>query len=183
MISKLPRVTRPPTIRAANLPGSGVGAKRYALYASAYKKISVAFENGFYIECIAICESIIADRLEARRACLNPKESDKHRFSNLGKLAEKLWEEETSDDKAVRSLYVRIDQWREKRNIAVHQIVKQGEKESTEEWTARYQSLQATVDEGVRLCREISKIVKRLNSKDRSAESNQRELPVPKTRS
>ena len=173
MISKLPRVKRPPTIRAANTSGSGVGKKRYALYASAYKKISEALANGFYIECIAICESIIADRLEARRACLNPEQPDKHRFDVLGNLAAKLWKEETSHDETVRSLYVRIDQWREKRNIAVHQIVKQGERESTEEWAARYQSLRATADEGMSLCREISKIVKKLNAKDRSAESNQ----------
>lgn len=168
MNTKLPRVKKAPTIRAANVPGSGVGTKRYALYRNAYEKIAEALAKGFYIECIAICESIISDRLEARRACLHPADITKHRFDNLGNLTAKLWVEEKSTDPLVKALYKDIDDWREKRNSAVHEIVKQGGTEAMSDWLARYRSLKSTAQEGVKLCRKVSKIVQKLNSNERA---------------
>jgi hypothetical protein len=155
-----------PVIRAANIPGSGVGKKRYDLYANAYRKIKKARAKGFYIECIAICASIIEDRLEARRQCLNPDESSKHRFSTLGVLVHKLVAEETSDDQTIKELYKEIAKWSDKRNTAIHQIVKYGAEKHTALWKNRYRSLARTLASGLRLADRIDKKVKALNYRD-----------------
>jgi hypothetical protein len=147
--------------RAKNRPGTTVGKRRYELYANGYKQIKKAYVGGFYIECIAILESMIADRLEARRAWLNPNELDKHRFDMLGNLTSKLRRED--EDTGIKNIYSKIAAWADKRNMAVHQIVKLGSKTFRKRWSSRYEGLKGTVDEGRVLAREISDAVKRLN--------------------
>jgi hypothetical protein len=155
-----------PIIRAANIPGSEIGEKRYDLYANAYRKIKKARAKGFYIECIAICASIIEDRLEARRQCLNPVDISKHSFSSLGKLLHGLEAEETSDDRTIRVLYRKIAEWSDKRNAAIHQIVKYGAEKHTALWKNRYRSLEKTLTKGLKLADKIDKKVKALNHRD-----------------
>jgi hypothetical protein len=152
---------KPPIIRAKNRPGTTVGKRRYELYANGYRQINKAYASGFYIECIAILESIIADRLEARRARVNPNDPVKHRFEVLGTLTTRLDQEDP--DENIRSLYERISKWSVKRNAAAHQMVKLGSKTFRKKWSNRYRDLKATVDEGMVLAREISDAVKRLN--------------------
>ncbi len=154
-----------PIIRAANKPGSGIGKKRHELYANAFDQISKARTAGFYIECIAILESIIADRLEARRACLNPNDLEKHRFSTL-RTASKLLSEERSHDSGIMQLYQHISDWSQSRDRAIHEMVKLGEVERTEKWGKRYGSLKRTVDEGLDLSRRLDRKVQALNGKD-----------------
>jgi hypothetical protein len=131
-------IRKPPVIRASNVPGSNVGKKRHDLYANAYDQIKKARDSGFLIECIAICESIIADRLEARRASLNPDDISKHRFQTAQSLAKKLPKEETLDDGEIRQLYRTVFDWCSQRNNAVHEMVKLGREAQTDEWEVRY---------------------------------------------
>jgi hypothetical protein len=154
-----------PAIRAKNIPGSDVGKKRYDLYANAYRQIEKARAAGCYIECIAILESIIADRLEARRAALNPDDITKHRFWTL-QTALKLEKEEVSDDQEIKQLYGEISTWSHERDSALHEMVKLGSVERTEEWEVRYRSLKGVVREGMRLARQVSRKVKFLNDED-----------------
>ena len=160
------KTKKPLIIRAANIPGSDVGKERYDLYANAYRQITKARAKGFYIECIAICASIIEDRLESRRQCLNPEDIYKRRFTNLGKLMEMLPKEERSNDKEIRPLYKKIAKWSEKRNEAIHQMVKYGEEKHKHKWTIRYRDLKKTINSGIKLARAISKKVKALNDVD-----------------
>lgn len=46
--------------------GTKASLQRQELYRLANEQLEAAYSNGFYIECVSICESIIADRLEAR---------------------------------------------------------------------------------------------------------------------
>jgi len=133
------------TIRAKNVPGSAVGSKRYHLYVNAFRQIEKARKQGFHIECIAILESIMADRLEARRVSLNPDEPEKHRFSTLGGLTSKLKREDKNAEMQV--VYSDIASWAEKRNRAIHEIVKLGAEQSTNTWEERYSNLADTVTE------------------------------------
>ena len=158
-------------IRTSNAPGSDVGKKRYHLYANAYRKIAAARAAGFYIECIAILESIIGDRLEARRACLNPNETSKHRFETL-RTASKLLSEETSRGADIRRIYHDILDWSNRRNEAVHQIVKLGSKGHTASWARRYGALRRTVDRGEEIARELSRKVEALNKHDYRQRAN-----------
>ena len=151
-------------IRAKNVPGSAVGTKRYRLYFSAFRQIEKARKQGFHIECIALLESILADRLEARRASLNPNEPDKHRFSTFGKLIPMLKKED--QDPGIQAVYAQIAAWAEKRNMAVHEMVKLGDENSTKAWEERYADLEDTVAEGTKLVEALSAKVKRLNRDD-----------------
>jgi len=154
-----------PVTRASNVPGSDVGKKRYDLYSNAYRKIAESKATAFYIECVAILESIIADRLESRRACLHPTVPDKHRFETL-RTASRLICEETSTDQEIKRIYHDITDWKTERNEAVHQIVKLGDEHSTTSWNGRYAELRETVDRGEKLARAISRKVKALNKRD-----------------
>lgn len=116
-------------------------------------------------------ESIIADRLEARRSCLNLKDTSKHRFETL-RTAEKLLIEETSPDVEVKQSYQRILDWGIKRNDAVHQIVKLGSKNHTTNWARRYSDLRRTVERGEELARAISRKVAVLNKHDYKCRSD-----------
>lgn len=160
------QLKRRPVIRAANVPGSGVGMKRYDLYFNAYRQLKKARTSGFYIECIAISSSIIEDRLEARRACLNPTDVEKHRFDTLGNLARKLPNEEKPNNKEIIELYKKILDWSEKRNNAIHQVVKYGAKRHKAVWKVRYTTLEKTLDRGLKLADKIDKMVQRLNDAD-----------------
>ena len=153
---------RPGITRAANTPGSGVGKKRHLLYAGAYRQIERARARGFYIEAIAICESIIADRLEARRACLNPDDSSKRRFDTLGHLTSILQSEETAGDD-IKRLYKELAAWGKRRNEAVHMMLKLGSEYSAKAWDARYKDLRKTMERGIELSRSISRQVEALN--------------------
>ena len=157
--------------RATNDRQSAVGYKRYFLYNHAYRQIEKAKAGGFYIECIAILDSIISDRLESRRACINPEDDSKHVFGTLGQLSRNLLDEETADDPGIHKLYKRIITWSEKRNTAMHQAVKYGANKSRSAWNARYKSMRRTVDSGHKLAREISDKVESLNRKDRKSRS------------
>lgn len=154
-----------PVIRATNVPGTGIGRKRHDLYANAFDQINKARAAGFYIECIAILESIISDRLEARRACLNPNDLEKHRFWTL-RTASKLLSEERSDDPGIRQLYQRILDWSQSRDRAIHEMAKLGAVEQTEVWAERNGALIGTVDEGIDLARRLDRKVQALNRKD-----------------
>lgn len=154
-----------PIIRAR--PGTAAGRKRFELYANGYRQIDKAYASGFYIECIAILESIIADRLEARRAKVNPNDPVKHKFEVLGTLTRRLDQEDP--DENIRPLYEQISKWSVKRNAAAHQMVKLGSKTFRKKWSNRYRDLKTTVDEGMVLAREISDAVKRLNRPSRQA--------------
>ena len=59
-----------PKYRADGGPENSNGEKRRELYSKAIRKAKSAHKNRFFIEAISIWESIIADRLEARRQYL-----------------------------------------------------------------------------------------------------------------
>jgi hypothetical protein len=153
----------PKIIRAPNIGSSTVGKERYELYFNGYRQIDKARAQGFYIECIAILESIIADRLEARRACLHPDDASKHNFATLGTLTKEL----PKSDPQLTSLCQQIFDWSEKRNEAAHQMVKLGAERFTKKWEDRYADLEATVAKGTEIARALSDKVKRLNREDR----------------
>ena len=48
-----------------HIGNKGVGQNRDEVFKQAIKQYKKAKENGFYLEAIAICESLITDRMEA----------------------------------------------------------------------------------------------------------------------
>ena len=152
--------------RATNIPGSNVGKKRHDLYANAYQQIKNARARGFLIECIALCASIIEDRLEARRQCVYNEDPSKHSFAPLGELLNTLPKAGSSDDKQMIRIYSKIKKWRYRRNRAMHEMVKYGAETRKSVWKVRYKALQRTLDEGLVIASQISQKVEVLNRRD-----------------
>jgi hypothetical protein len=153
--------------RAINKPGSDVGKKRHDLYANAHRQIAKARARGFFIECIAVCASIIEDRLESRRQCVYYEDPSKHNFATLGELLKALPKVGSSDDKQIKQLYTKIRKWSYKRNRAIHQMVKYGAERHRAVWKVRYKALRKTLDDGIELARQISQKVEHLNDSDK----------------
>ena len=53
--------------------GNGYGTRRRMLYESARDQIERSIQSGIYGEAMALCESILADRLESRLSFLRNK--------------------------------------------------------------------------------------------------------------
>lgn len=126
-----------------------VGQHRYTLYKMAIRQFNNAIEQGFYLEAITICESMIADRLESRCEELNKPLG----FQMLGKLIKTLKQVEV--DKELRGVVINdLDEWRLNRNTALHEIVK-FEKGEFPDWENRVEVSKVYAEEGMAIFRKI----------------------------
>ena len=105
------------TREIANTPEKG--QKRYRLYRSVIKKYNEAMERGFFLEAIALMESIITDRMESALINYGIISKDEA-FMMLGKCLDLLDKEGLISDE----LYAEIDTWRGNRNRALHEMAK-----------------------------------------------------------
>lgn len=99
--------------------GKGYGTLRYDLFVHSRDHIIHCINHGYYLEATAVIESIIADRLESRLSYLK---GDNFAFKTLGKLIQESRISE--DDPELRAVIEEIDDWRWKRNQALHEMVK-----------------------------------------------------------
>lgn len=148
--------------RAINLPGNDIGKKRQQLYKDAYLRISQAIESGYFLEAITICESIIADRLEARLAWVHQQNVDKRRFSTVGKLTQELCGAKLNESVDAIEIYRSVGVWADKRNKAMHQMVKLPEA-GHETWEEKYLVSEKAAKEGLKLSKQVSQLVRKLN--------------------
>ena len=108
-------------------PPKGNAAKYFA-YREAWTRIKLATEQGFFLEAIAIEESIISDRLLAyliAAGALN-KPQEAYQCPSLNKIIAK-WKEhfpEAIQTSVFEDVHAATDEWRRLRNKALHQIVK-----------------------------------------------------------
>ena len=115
--------------RAINIdPKSKIGQDRKDLYASGWKRINEAIKDEYYLEAIALLESIISDRLEARIGILTDQKrtgfiSLEGNLRLLFDEKQKCPEAKETDSKAIQ-LYREIDNWRINRNEALHEMMK-----------------------------------------------------------
>lgn len=110
-------------------PGEKAGKQRKELYSAAYAHIQKAMEFGYFLEAVAICESIIGDRLEARVAQIHQQEADARKLLTLERLTRRL----AQDDVAQRELYCKVKSWAGERNKVLHQMVK-----LTDDWNVTW---------------------------------------------
>ena len=108
-----------------------------------------AIEEGFYLEAIALQESMIADRLESLiddGVCVE--------MLTLGRLLKRT-KGRISDD-----AWTAIDEWRLERNGALHQMVKYGP-DFPLSWRARLALAHTTAMSGARVVRLCDAEVRR----------------------
>jgi len=154
-------------LRAVNRPDRpAVGKQRQDLYRCAYKRIKDAVEAGFMLEAITLCESVIADRMEARRACIHDQKESKRKFGTLGSLIKDLRGQAKGSfadpNSEIQDVYTKISEWANRRNEALHEMVKLSEFDQTN-WDVRYEGLHKVARDGKRLAREIGNLVTKLN--------------------
>ncbi|HBI44023.1 MAG TPA: hypothetical protein DDY78_14405 [Planctomycetales bacterium] len=98
-------------------------AAKYLAYREAWTRVSLACEHGFPFEAIAILESIITDRLLAYLNAIGWPPGG--RFEPLANLV-KRWRKahpQPASNGHFADLASALDDWRDKRNRAVHGIV------------------------------------------------------------
>ena len=144
-------VAKPKRQRAV-AQNAAVGITRYRLYRKAWERISGATDAGYYLEAITLLESILADRLESRATFLTGKNQG---YQNLRPLLNTLNSHETVS--AFLPVLADIDAWRERRNEALHEMVKfqLGEHPT---WEEKVGPLPRIVRDGKRVLRAFDKL-------------------------
>lgn len=150
------------------------GKLRYDYYRNTKNRIKEAFEKGFYLEVITLCESIICDRMEARIAYLSSEEDRKFRpiGDNCKKLGytysdenDKIFEhsgKELETNTEARNLYGEIYKWRNLRNNALHEMAKFKEGD-LDDWETKYMKTEIIAQKGKILATKVGEQVKKLN--------------------
>ena len=129
---------------------------RQDLYIGATRKLKKANENGYWIEAISICESILCDRLEARISHLNRHTELARRHGTLGSLIKRLRStEKIQGQENLHDIYNRIKNWSLLRNKAVHGAVKLTQGQEFLPFEKRYALLQAVAIDGRKLFNEL----------------------------
>ena len=141
--------------------------QRYLLYRAATEKLKSAFSAGFYIEAIAIIESLITDRLHARYSHLKGHSLEARGERSFGKLLSTLQAEEHKTKlKELHKIYGDIDRWRLTRNRAVHDAVKLNDGVQFLTFDERYKEAEQAAKDGKRLFNALKAELDRIKRKD-----------------
>ena len=142
------------------------GSHRKNLYRRCIAQYNEALGHEFYVEAVAIVESLISDRLESRLACKHNDSEAKRKFSTVGKLATELKGKKANEADEARELYSEIVLWSVNRNNVIHQLVKLADGE-VPDWDARYREARKTAESGMTLFRRVDRLVSKLNRSQR----------------
>ncbi len=143
--------------------GTSVARQRYDLYKLANEQLKRAYEAGFYIECVSICESIISDRIEARLQFLRRATDKPSHIDSLGRLLKQVEDIESQDQTELRAAYAAIRHWANARNETIHQFVKVTDQNHEATSKDRIQQGKMAAREGRVLMQLISKLIKKHN--------------------
>lgn len=144
--------------RGQAFEGQGYGTQRRILFEKARDHINKSISDGYFCEAISIIESIISDRLESRLSYLDKKNVG---FWTLGKLIVSLLKLET--DPELKEIIQQVDKWREKRNKALHEMVKVEADKPALTWEDRIIILRESAIEGYQLTKSLYNRVADLN--------------------
>jgi hypothetical protein len=144
-------------------PNTEASRQRYELYKLAHAQYKLAYANGFFLECVCICDSIIADRLEARLQCLNKDRAEPTHIAALGPLLNKLDHKEMRDEVDLLGVYGDIRDWSQKRNKVAHQFVKVTDGNEGLSIKKRLAYARKTAREGMKLANRIKRLVQKKN--------------------
>lgn len=144
--------------------GTPVARQRYDLYKLANEQLKAAYEAKFYIECVSICESIIADRLEARLQFLRRDTEKPPYVASLGSLLKQLEDTRAEVQMDLNEAYEAVREWSKARNATIHQFVKVTDRNHQSDGDDRIRQAKAAARDGIRLMRKVSALVRKHNS-------------------
>lgn len=99
----------------------GLGYSRFKRYRDAFMRAEHCIESGYYLEAIAILDSLITDRLASRVAHLTQKPVTER--STCGQLAGQLLQG-VERDPEFQNVVSAIKTWVDRRNAAMHATAK-----------------------------------------------------------
>ena len=137
---------------------------RYVMYKQAWERYNEAYVAKYYIECIAIVESLISDRLESLANQISA--SSKYSYSTLEKLITYLCgknQSQSLNDEIV-SVVNEIKVWKNGRNRAIHEMAKLSE-DLDETFDKKYGELEQIADNGRELFNELNNEIRKFRNK------------------
>ena len=138
--------------RPTVLEDSQVGQDRYQLYKASIDQYQKALKDGYFLECITLMESLIKDRLESiYNEIHHQDDTSKMPFGRMSNILNDLDETE---------LKVKLDEWIQKRNCAIHAMAKLQEYSGVT-FEVRYISLQDIAEEGYELLKAIDSAIRK----------------------
>ena len=144
-------------------PNTEASRQRYELYKLAHEQYKRAYANGFFLECVCICDSIIADRLEARLQFLDKDRNEPTHVAALGPLLRDLKRKEMADELDLLAVYSDINDWSQDRNKVAHQFVKVTDGNEGLSIKKRLAFARKTAREGMKLANRIKRLVQKKN--------------------
>lgn len=133
---------------------------KYESYAEAWRRVKAATEAGFYLEAIAIQESIIFDRLRSFvEYAAGEQVTDDTPYSTLINRLEAALNKDTKKQRRWnndKELIERLRDWGDRRNRAVHRIVRSEPGTPTQPIDEFLMKAQETAVKGAELAREVS---------------------------
>lgn len=124
----------------------------------AWRRIAIATTEGYYFEVVAICESIISDRLLSY--VLGVDQTCKFKeTTNFGSLIDK-WRDLSSGilpPHGSVDLGEAVDTWRKERNSVIHGLAKSLPGTPTEPVPAFINKAKSTAEDGVKLAKAVKK--------------------------
>ena len=130
-----------------------VGGLRKELYAHAYKQIAHAKSNECWLEIIALCDSIIGDRIESIVARLGNQSLEKRTMLPVKQACNK-YSNTLIKSGFPASLLSSVVEWADNRNRHIHEMVKVREGERIS-WEERFFLLKKDAIAGVALTRKV----------------------------
>ena len=131
-------------------------APKYLSYKEAWRRINAANEQGFYLEVVTICESIISDRLLSYILGVN-KESKANTRTTFGNLI-KEWRKLANGKLILKDqsdIGARVDAWRAERNEFIHGLVKSEPGTATQDVSSFLERAECAACKGIKLAKAV----------------------------
>ena len=151
-----------------------IGKLRNEYIAGSMEKIKVAKENGLFIEQIAIYESLIADRIEARIGWLQRKQSNYLTLKSLGAACMEIKTKEKKANKELFSLYDRAAAWYETRHHPIHACCKITIESEHVPFAIKYSEYQQIALEGAKVFKALSGAIKKVQMGEKKADEKRK---------
>lgn len=147
--------------RALALPSNNVGGLRNETYKILISRMKKSIEDGYYLEAIALQESIIADRLESRLNFLS--QSSNYSFITLDTLVRTFGDNKSIEPNLnLKNLVItQVKNWKEGRNKALHEMAKISDNDLLT-WNEKQEKVKTIAEEGLVLFRDVDNMVRSL---------------------